>query len=66
MPYIGIGSENWGCGGNMTPAYYADQYRQYLQRAQALRHLIATDANADDRLDRNPAAALYRRPPGTS
>ena len=27
--YFGVGNENWGCGGNMTPEYYADQYRRY-------------------------------------
>lgn len=25
----GIGNEAWGCGGNMTPEYYANIYRQY-------------------------------------
>jgi alpha-L-arabinofuranosidase len=25
----GIGNEAWGCGGNMTPQYYADEYRKY-------------------------------------
>ena len=47
VPYIGIGNENWGCGGNMTSAYYADQYRQYLSVLKP-GTLIATDANADD------------------
>ena len=27
--YFGIGNENWGCGGNMTPEYYANLYRRY-------------------------------------
>ncbi len=27
--YWGIGNENWGCGGNMLPEYYADLYRRY-------------------------------------
>jgi alpha-N-arabinofuranosidase len=25
----GVGNENWGCGGNMTAEFYADQYRRY-------------------------------------
>ena len=25
----GVGNEAWGCGGNMTPEYYADTYRKY-------------------------------------
>src|SRR5262245_5461884 len=24
LRYFGVGNENWGCGGNMTPEYYAD------------------------------------------
>ncbi len=24
-----VGNENWGCGGNMTAEFYADQYRRY-------------------------------------
>lgn len=27
--YFGVGNESWGCGGNMRPEYYADQYRRY-------------------------------------
>jgi len=27
--YWGVGNENWGCGGNMRPEYYADLYRQF-------------------------------------
>jgi alpha-N-arabinofuranosidase len=27
--YIGVGNENWGCGGNMEPEYYADLFRRY-------------------------------------
>ncbi|MCD6340030.1 MAG: alpha-N-arabinofuranosidase [Verrucomicrobia bacterium] len=27
--YWGIGNENWGCGGNMTPEYYARLFRRY-------------------------------------
>lgn len=29
LPYFGVGNENWGCGGNMTAAHYADVYRNY-------------------------------------
>jgi len=29
VTYWGVGNENWGCGGNMRPEYYADVYRQY-------------------------------------
>ena len=29
VKFIGVGNENWGCGGNMRPEYYADLYRRY-------------------------------------
>jgi alpha-N-arabinofuranosidase len=29
LTYFGVGNENWGCGGNMRPEYYADEYRRY-------------------------------------
>jgi alpha-N-arabinofuranosidase len=29
LMYFGIGNENWGCGGNMRPEFYADLYRRY-------------------------------------
>lgn len=29
LKYLGIGNESWGCGGSMTPEYYADTYRRY-------------------------------------
>ncbi|AWI10526.1 alpha-N-arabinofuranosidase [Ereboglobus luteus] len=29
LPYFGVGNESWGCGGNMTPEFYADQYKRY-------------------------------------
>jgi alpha-L-arabinofuranosidase len=27
--FWGVGNENWGCGGNMRPEYYADVYRRF-------------------------------------
>lgn len=29
VDYFGVGNENWGCGGNMTPGCYANLYRRY-------------------------------------
>lgn len=29
LKYFGVGNENWGCGGNMRPEYYADIYRRF-------------------------------------
>lgn len=33
VPYWGIGNESWGCGGNMTPEYYSDVYKQFATYA---------------------------------
>ncbi|MFD1177675.1 alpha-N-arabinofuranosidase [Paenibacillus puldeungensis] len=52
LKYFGVGNENWGCGGNMRPEYYADLYRRYQTYARNYRdnHLykIAGGANVDD------------------
>jgi alpha-N-arabinofuranosidase len=29
VKYFAVGNENWGCGGNMRPEFYADNYRRY-------------------------------------
>lgn len=29
VKFWAVGNENWGCGGNMTPEFYADQYRRF-------------------------------------
>jgi alpha-L-arabinofuranosidase len=29
LSFFGVGNESWGCGGNMRPEYYADNYRRY-------------------------------------
>jgi len=29
VKFWGVGNEAWGCGGHMTPEYYADVYRRY-------------------------------------
>jgi alpha-N-arabinofuranosidase len=29
VKFWGIGNEAWGCGGNMKPLYYADEYRKF-------------------------------------
>jgi len=52
LPYFGVGNESWGCGGNMRPEYYADEYRRYncfvkdYSGNQVYR--IACGANSDD------------------
>ncbi len=34
LKYLGVGNENWGCGGRMRPEYYADLYRRYAAYAR--------------------------------
>ena len=39
VAFWGIGNESWGCGGQMRPEYYADEYRRF----QAFFHKSATN-----------------------
>lgn len=52
VKYWGVGNENWGCGGNMTADFYADQYKRYATfcRNYGENNLlkIAGGANVDD------------------
>jgi alpha-L-arabinofuranosidase len=65
IPFIGIGNETWGCGGNMTAEYYSDVYRQYASVLKPYGLLIASDANSDDYewTAKLLQRALYRHPP---
>jgi alpha-N-arabinofuranosidase len=29
VPYFAVGNESWGCGGEMRPEFYADEYRRF-------------------------------------
>jgi alpha-L-arabinofuranosidase len=29
IPFFAVGNESWGCGGNMAPEFYADNFRRY-------------------------------------
>ena len=52
VKYWGIGNENWGCGGNMMPGYYADQVRRYSSFMKNyggnVLYKIACGPNGDD------------------
>jgi alpha-N-arabinofuranosidase len=52
LKYFGIGNENWGCGGNMRPEYYADLYRRYQTYVRNFSgnriFKIACGSNSDD------------------
>ncbi len=49
----GVGNEAWGCGGNMTPDYYANIYRQYATFMKDITpdsrlYKVASGASGDD------------------
>ncbi len=50
--FWGVGNENWGCGGNMRPEYYADLYRNYAtylnNYGDNRLYKIAGGANSED------------------
>ncbi len=50
--FWGVGNENWGCGGNMTAEFYADQYRRYATYCRNYGdnrlYKIAGGPNSDD------------------
>ncbi len=53
VDYFAVGNENWGCGGNMTPEYYCNLYRQYqtfIHQYNPKKKIfkIACGPNADD------------------
>lgn len=52
VKFLGVGNESWGCGGNMRPEYYADEFRRYntFCRDYGERKLvrIACGPNTDD------------------
>lgn len=52
VTFWGVGNESWGCGGNMTPEFYTDQYKRYATYARnypgAPLKKIASGANGDD------------------
>ena len=53
VPYMAVGNESWGCGGTMTPEFYADNYKRYntfvknYVRDQRIQR-IACGANGDN------------------
>jgi alpha-N-arabinofuranosidase len=52
VTFWGVGNENWGCGGNMTAEFYADQYKRYATYARNYGNnrlfKIAGGPNSDD------------------
>ena len=50
VKYFGIGNEAWGCGGNMTPEYYSNEYRKFntYLRDQGINKLYRIASGASD------------------
>ncbi len=48
VKYWGIGNENWGCGGHMTPEYYADLYNRFASYTHGNLYRIAGGPNIAD------------------
>jgi alpha-N-arabinofuranosidase len=52
IPYVGIGNESWGCGGEMTPEFYSDNFRRYNTFVKNYPgnqiYRIASGSNGDD------------------
>jgi alpha-N-arabinofuranosidase len=52
VSFWGVGNESWGCGGDMTPEFYSEQYRRYSEFCKnypgAPLKLIASGANGGD------------------
>jgi alpha-L-arabinofuranosidase len=52
VKFFGVGNENWGCGGNMSPEGYAENFRRYATYAKNYGanqlYKIAGGANVDD------------------
>jgi len=52
VTFWGVGNESWGCGGEMTPDYYVNQFKRYASFAKnypgANLKKIASGANSDD------------------
>jgi alpha-N-arabinofuranosidase len=50
--YFGIGNENWGCGGHMSPEFYAEEYKRYATYLTPVQNRvlfrIASGSNSDD------------------
>ena len=43
VPFWGIGNENWGCGGQMTPEQYARAFRRYATYVGAMDRHVASN-----------------------
>jgi alpha-N-arabinofuranosidase len=65
IKFFGIGNENWGCGGNMRPEYYADLYRRFATFCRDFRgNQLTRVACGPGGLDQNWTRVLMDRAAG--
>lgn len=48
VKYVGIGNENWGCGGEMNVDYYSSLYKQFHCFVRGAEQQIACGPNSND------------------
>jgi alpha-N-arabinofuranosidase len=52
VPYVGVGNESWGCGGNMYPVAYVDEFRKFVPFLKTVSgprpQLMAVGPDTDD------------------
>ena len=51
IAYFAVGNETWGCGGNMTPDFYVNQFRQaatFLKAPQDARPIVVASGGNDE------------------
>ena len=47
VDFFGVGNENWGCGGMMTPEFYANEYRRYQTYVRQYQGGMETEHSID-------------------
>ena len=68
VDYFGVGNENWGCGGNMTPEYYANLYRRYqtyvrhYDKAAPVKKICGGPNADDDNWTKKVLETCYAKP----
>jgi alpha-L-arabinofuranosidase len=48
VKYWAVGNESWGCGGNMTPEYYADHFKQFSTFLRGQLYRVASGGTDPD------------------
>lgn len=64
LKFFAVGNESWGCGGNMIPEYYANEYRKYqsfLNDSQKVRaqRIAVGPSMGDERWTKRLLAGCY-------